>query len=115
MILDKENAFFYKADLARGTTGDVVSVGGDAYEQCFIVGNVAKALSATATVTLTTSDTADMASPVTLGTYTLASAAGSVFAARIPFGVKKYLQAKITGATSGTCTVAVAMDVAISR
>ena len=51
MILDKENAFFYKSDLAKGTTGDVVSVGGDAYEQCFIVGNVAKALSAAATVT----------------------------------------------------------------
>lgn len=115
MILDKENAFFYKADLAKSTTGDVVSVGGDAYEQCFIVGNVAKALSGAATVTLTTSDTADMASPVTLGTYTLAAEVGSNFAARIPFGIKNYLQAKITGATRGTCTVAVAMDVRLTH
>ncbi|KGF46837.1 hypothetical protein HMPREF0872_06790 [Veillonella montpellierensis DNF00314] len=115
MILDKENAFFYKADLAKGTTGDIVSVGGDAYEQCFIVGNVTKVLSGAATVTLITSDKADMSSPTTLGTYTLAAETGSNFAARIPFGTKKYLQAKITNATSGVCTVAVAMDVRIVR
>ncbi len=115
MILDKENAFFYKADLAKGTTGDIVAVGGDAYEQCFIVGNVTKALSGAATVTLITSDKVDMSSPTTLGTYTLAAETGSNFAARIPFGTKKYLQAKITNATSGVCTVAVAMDVRIVR
>lgn len=115
MILDKENAFFHNADLANGTDGNIVVTSGDAYEQCFLVGAVSKALSGPATIKLITSDTEDMASPVELGTYTLAAEVGSDIKARIPFGIKKYLQAKITGATTGTCTVAVAMDVNLTR
>lgn len=114
MYIDKESTFFMKQDISKGTTSNIVQNGngGDAYESCWLYALVNTALSGPATVTLNTGDAANKVT-ATVATYTLAKDAGSALAVRLPSGLKKFLSVSVSGATTGTITVAVAKDVQV--
>ena len=113
MIYDAENTFMWNQDLASDAGGNVVanSGGGDAYEGLFLMAKVDEALDADATVTLTTADSEDMSGADTLLTLALKKEAGSKASVRLPHGLKKYLKAAVTGATTGKVTSALVLDV----
>lgn len=112
MIYDAENFFMNKKDLATGTTSDVIfNGGGSAYNALWLYAQVDKVLSADAIITLKTSDTEDMAGAVELATLKVTKAGGSQASMKLPQGCLKYLQLEVTGATTGTLTAALVLDV----
>lgn len=113
MIYDAENIFMWQADLSSDKNGNIIanSGGGAAYDGLFLFAQVNKAMDAEATVTLTTADDEAMSSPVTVCTLTVPKDAGAHAAVKLPHGLKKYLKAAVTGATTGTLTTGLAYDV----
>ena len=96
MIRDAENTFIANEDI--GTESNVVFVGGgDAVKEMYLFVSVAAGTGGT--VTLNTSDEVAMSDAAVLGEYPLA--ADSPVKARVPIGMKKYLQVDIA---AGSCT-----------
>ena len=105
MIYDAENTFNWGTDMAsQGTTaayGDVIYTGaGDAYNTLWLYAHADQALSQNLTLTLETSATEAFTSKVTLGTYTLDKAKGSVVRAKVPLGNLGYLRLGYAAAAS---------------
>lgn len=115
MIYDGDTMFFWQKAVTEGVKSDVISngKGGDAYDALWVSVTVNKQLGAAASVELSTSDTDAMGSPTVLGTYTLAKEKGSKIMVKLPMGAKKFLQLKISGASSGTVTAALVRDVTV--
>lgn len=115
MILDKETTFMNKATLSGSTNSDVISNGNgrDAYNPLWLYVLVNSTLSGPATVVLNTSDNENMMPATAVATYTVAAATGSTVAAKLPTGLKKYLRLTVTGASSGTMTAVLTLDVKI--
>lgn len=113
MIIDAENKLFDAQDLSAGTSSNVVAngAGGDAYNALWLYAKVDKVLSGAATVAINTSDTEDMSGAVTLASLALPAAVGSEAKVKVPAGTKKYIQAVVSGATTGTVSAALVMDV----
>ena len=116
MIMDAENTFIYKTDLA-GTSqvSDVVmnGAGGDAVQALWLAVRLHEAVSSAATVALITSDVEAMTSPTTLATYNIATTTKEINA-RLPKGCKKYLRLDFAAAvalTTGNVTGALVLDV----
>lgn len=105
LIMDAENTFFYKKALTgTSVTSDVVmnGNGGDAgVNELYLQAKLHTAVSSAATLTLLTSDTENMASPVTLATQPIATTTKKL-ALRLPKGCKKYLQVTVTAGTALT-------------
>ena len=116
MIMDAENTFFYKKALTGTSIASDVVVngnGGDAVNELYLQAKLHTAVSSAATLTLLTSDTENMASPVTLATQPIATTTKKL-SLRLPKGCKKYLQVTITAGTAlttGNITCALVLDV----
>lgn len=111
MIYDAENTFMNQQDLSKGTKSEIMENrgGGDAYISLWFSAVANQTLDSDATVTLKTGDKADMTDGKAVLTLTLPK--GGKAAARLPAGMKSYMQAEVSGATTGTVTVALVMDV----
>lgn len=111
MIYDAENMFYNQQDLSKGTTSKIIDKGaGDAYDALWVHAMVHAPLSGVATITIQSSDKDNMGSPETLATIKLPKEVGSVVDLRLPAGGKRYLNAIITGATTGTLSVGLTLD-----
>ena len=112
MIWDAGNLFLdKKAITTYGTTGkasdNVVcnTGGGVANEACWLVVEITGAVTAggTLTIELQHDSVEAMSSAATVATYTVPTGAiGEVVAARLPVGLKPYLQLLLTGSASMT-------------
>ena len=123
MITDFENTFFPGEESynSTGTTiySDVVDTvkTGDAYNQLYLAMNNLKGTSGQLTVELQTSDSASstllkkrvagqqppnvtITSPTVLGTYKLDAKKGSKLTVLLPYGLKRYVQLKVTASAS---------------
>ncbi len=105
MFFDNQNMFFDVASVATGgVTGKVIANedGGDALNPLFLVVHTPVKTTVDVTITLKTSDSENMASAVTMASFTVAKGAqGELVKARLPYGAKKYLALTITGAIAG--------------
>ena len=116
MVFDHENMFLDGvAGTTYGTTAkysDVIAntSGGDAINPLALVFAITEAALAggALTVVLQTSDTEAFTVATDVATYAVATGAkGIAIGARLPYGLKKYLRLKITGAAAvtGACKI----------
>ena len=97
MIRDTQNTFVDNTDIASAESNVIFVGGGDAVKEMYLYATVAAGTGGT--VTLKTADAESMSGAVTLGEYPLAAAAP--VRARVPIGMKKYLQVDVS---AGSCT-----------
>lgn len=110
MIRDAENTFVEKTAIASAESNVVFVGGGDAVKEMYLYASVAAGSGGT--VTLNTSDDEAMSGAVVLGEYPLS--ADAPVRARVPIGMKKYLQIDVAaGSCSGDFTAYLAYDVNI--
>lgn len=111
MIFDKENLFLDKAAITNyGTAAKYSDVvvnegGGNAYDPPFLAFCVTGAATAggALTVVVQTSDTEAFTTATDLVTHVIpVGAQGPVLQARMPYGLKKYMRLKLTGAAAMT-------------
>lgn len=108
MIRDAQNTFVHDTDVSTATSNVVFVGGGDAVKEMYLYAHVGGGTGGS--VALKTSDDEAMGSAVTLGTWPLAG--GAPVKARVPIGMKKYLQVAITkGSLTGNISAYLAYDV----
>ena len=114
MVYDVENKFFDEvAGTQFGTTAknsDIVvnGEGGQAVDPLNLVVTASAPIGTVLTVVLQTADVEAFTGAVDLGTYTTVSGAkGILVKAKVPYGAKKYLRLKVTGAAAVTGTAKV--------
>lgn len=103
MIFDQQNIFFDNAI----TNGNVIANvgGGDAHDPLFLAVVCNTVLDKATTATLQTSDVEAFTTSTTLATYTLpATKLGLILAAKLPYGMKKFVRLTLSGATTGAIT-----------
>lgn len=105
MIFDQQNMFFDGVTLSGATTGNVIANvgGGDAHDTLFLVVHAGTAITGTCSAALETTDNeAFSENKVVLATHSLpASKKGLLLAAKLPYGMKKFVRLNVTGATAG--------------
>ena len=115
MIYDAENIFIKKGDMATAgnRTSDVIANpgGGSSYDGLWLYAHTDAILSGAATITVSTSDAEAMTGAAVIATLTLPATAGASAAIKLPHGGKKFYRAVVTGATTGTLTCALVMDI----
>ena len=103
MIFDQQNIFFDNSI----TNGNVIANagGGDSHNPLFLAVVANTVLDKATTAVLQTSDDEAFGSATTLATYTLpASKKGIILAAKVPYGMKKFVRLTLSGATTGAIT-----------
>lgn len=110
MIFDQQNMFFDKVKVTATNNGNTIANigGGDAHDPLFIVVHASTAITAASgcTATLETADDDKFSSnKVAVAKYTLpASKKGLLLAAKLPYGMKKFIRLTVEGATGGEIT-----------
>lgn len=108
MIRDAENTFIENTDIASAVSNVVFVGGGDAVREMYLYATVKAGTGGS--VELKTADEDTMSGAVTLGEWSLA--ADAPVRARVPIGMKKYLQVEVTaGSCTGECSAYLAYDV----
>lgn len=126
MIIDKSLLFLFRNDLAKTPTPEIVHLGkGDAGRgsdlKLFVAFDGGPATAATVTLSTAAAlnaDGTDLASPVVIGTYSIAAAdvqrGGVVLNRHLPTGCMKFLKLALAGPTSGAVTAGLVLGVSDS-
>ncbi|MCD8138445.1 MAG: hypothetical protein LUE17_01465 [Planctomycetaceae bacterium] len=108
---DNETTFSTRQALADGPSEAIVDVGADDIglgEPVYLQVSLSKGASGSLEVTVETGDEADLGDAVVLVTYHVTESAlkhgGTVLAAPVPTGCRRYMRLRYAGASGGTVT-----------
>ena len=116
MIFDQDAMFLDKATSIATSNVLANGGGGDAGDPLFLVVHSDAKETSSLTFAVKTADTEDMANAVTLGTFTSPeNAEGYIIAAKLPYGLKKFVRIDGSGSPAGKISAGLAIDVPINK